>query len=177
MRHVHPARPNLLAACCRILCLALCAVAITPARAAPEGATSAQAASPPAEPAACRAPFSAAATGADPDSLTALAARCREPAIAALLRNRAEHAEQLRRLELMSRLLRQGANTDQVRLTQCRVYAGLAEAFAERLQRDDPSALPRALAQLNLAYEQAIHIAERTIQGHERIVGLPSQPR
>jgi hypothetical protein len=177
MCHVRLFRRKLGAARCPLLWLALCAVAIMPARAAADGPKSAEAEPSPAEPAACRAPFSAAATDADPDTLAALAAGCQQPAVAALFRNRAEHAEQLRRLELMSRLLRQGANTDQVRLTQCRVYAGLAEAFAERAQREDPSARQRALAQLNLAYEQAIHIAERTIQGHERIVGLPTRPR
>jgi hypothetical protein len=177
MRHVRTARRAFPDARGPLLCLALGATVLAPAQAAPDGSTAAASASPHAEPAACRAPFSAAATGAAAEALVALAARCREPAVAALLRNRAEHAEQLRRLAVMSRLLRQGANTDQVRLTQCRVYAGLAEAFAERLQREDPSALPRALAQLNLAYEQAIHIAERTLQGHERIVGLPAGPR
>jgi hypothetical protein len=177
MRHVRSARRTRFAAFRPPLALALCAALLAPAQAAADAPSGADATRASTEPAACRAPFSAVATEAAPETLAALASRCREPAVATLFRNRAEHAEQLRRLAVMSRLLRQGANTDQVRLTQCRVYAGLAEAFAERLQRADPSALPRALAQLNLAYEQAIHIAERTIQGHERIVGLPAGPR
>lgn len=128
------------------------------------------------EPTACAALFSAAATTAAPESLLQLAARCRDPAVAALLRHRAEHAERLRQLELMSRLLRHGGNNDRVRLTQCRLYTGLAESFAARMHREDPGALADLLAQLNLAYEQAIHIAERAIEGRERIVGLPTAP-
>ncbi len=134
--------------------------------------------SPPApEPAACGSPFSRAATEIAPQALLAQAAHCADPLVAKLLRNRAEHAKQLRGLAFMSQLQRQGGNNDHARLSQCRMYTGLAEAFAERMQRDDPAALPAALAQLNLAYSQAIYIAERTIKGHEHIVGLPMSPR
>jgi hypothetical protein len=130
------------------------------------------------EPSACAKPFANEAAMAEPPVLLELAARCREPGVAALFRNRAEHAERLRQLKVMSGLLRPGSgNTDQTRLSQCRLFTALAEAFAERLQREQPAALPQALAQLNLAYAQAIHIAERTIAGHERIVGLPTAPR
>jgi hypothetical protein len=132
---------------------------------------------PEAEPAICRSPFSTAATDMAPQALLAHAEHCTDPAVATLLRNRAEHARQLRGLEIMSQLLRQAGNTDRARLSQCRLYTALAEAFAERMQREEPGARAAALAQLNLAYEQAIYIAERTIQGHERIVGLPASPR
>ncbi len=153
-------------------------VAATPVAATPVADTPSRAA---AEPAPCRDPFGADARGAHPGALGSLARRCREPAVAELLAMRAEHAEQLRRLRVMSGLLRprggHGGDTDRARLAQCRMYAALAEAFAERLQRERPSARAAALEQLNLAYAQAIHIAERAIAGHERIVGLPDAPR
>lgn len=130
-----------------------------------------------AEPAVCHSPFSPAAADTAPQALVAYAEHCTEPAVATLLRNRAEHAKQLRGLEIMSQLLRQGSSTDRARLSQCRLYTALAEAFAERMQRQEPGARAAALAQLNLADEQAIYIAERTLQGHERIVGLPVSGR
>ncbi|WP_295885824.1 hypothetical protein [uncultured Thiohalocapsa sp.] len=162
--------------------LMLLAAAVAPQTQAADAASAAPTLTPtqapvaPTEPAACGTPFSAAATTAAPQELLQLAARCRDPAVAALLQHRAEHAEQLRQLELMSRLIRHGGNNDRVRLTQCRLYTGLAESFAARMHREDPAALADLLAQLNLAYEQAIHIAERAIAGRERIVGLPTAP-
>jgi hypothetical protein len=161
-----------------VTCLAAGLATVLPAQAGTPAAGAIGGPEPATEPHACRAPFAEQEPIMDPAAVSALAERCEDPAIAALLHHRAEHAEQLRRLELMSRLLRPGhTNTDQTRLTQCRLYTALAEAFAERMQREHPAALPAALAQLNLAYEQAIYIAERTIRGHERIVGLPSSPR
>jgi hypothetical protein len=158
--------------------LAFCIVLALPVQAQPEGTAAPQArATPPSEPDACRQPFGAGATGAAPASLRAIAGHCHDPVVTRLLANRAEHAEQLRRLGLMSRLLRRGSNTDRTRHTQCRLYTGLAEAFAERMQRERPAARSAALEQLNLAYEQAIHIAERTLAGYERIVGIPAAPR
>lgn len=148
-----------------------------PALAEPSAPAASSGPLPEAEPAVCRSPFSPAAADTAPQALLAYAEHCTEPAVAILLRNRAEHAKQLRGLEIMSQLLRQGSNTDRARLSQCRLYTALAEAFAERMQREEPGARAAALAQLNLAYEQAIYIAERTLQGHERIVGLPVSGR
>jgi len=109
-----------------------------------------------------REPFAQAAAELDKDALRRLAGECRDPAVTALLRNRAEHAERLRQLKVMSGLLRYGTgNADQTRLAQCRMYTALAEAFAERMQRAHPAARPTALAELNLAYEQSIHTCRR----------------
>lgn len=158
--------------------LLLMAAAIgLPALAEPPAPAAASAPLPQAEPRVCRSPFSPAATDIAPQALLADAEHCTDPAVATLLRNRAEHAKQLRGLEVMSQLRRQAGNTDRARLSQCRLYTALAEAFAERMQREEPGARAAALAQLNLAYEQAIYIAERTLQGHERTVGLPLNPR
>ncbi|WP_156427931.1 hypothetical protein [Thiohalocapsa sp. ML1] len=180
MCHASSRRPaRALAGCCVVL-LALALPAGADPLAADPLITAVPAAAPAitTEPEACREPFAQAAAELDKDALRRLAGECRDPAVTALLRNRAEHAERLRQLKVMSGLLRYGTgNADQTRLAQCRMYTALAEAFAERMQRAHPAARPTALAELNLAYEQSIHIAERTIAGHERIVGLPTAPR
>lgn len=120
-----------------------------------------------AEPAACAHPF--AFGDASAETLRGVADDCRDPQIARLFANRAEHAERMRDLRLLSRMSRPGMDNDGARLEQCRVYVGLAEAIAARRWRTAPD----VLAALNLAYAQSIHIAERTIRGYDSIVGLP----
>lgn len=124
-----------------------------------------------AEPSACKDPF--ASEGASAEALRTIAEHCRDPQVARLFSNRAEHAERMRDLRLLSRMNRRGMNNDGARLEQCRVYVGLAEAIAAGRWRKGPD----VLAALNLAYAQSIHIAERTIRGYDSIVGLPQAGR
>jgi hypothetical protein len=105
---------------------------------------------------------------ASPAQLRSIAADCDDPSVAALFYNRAYHAELLDDLALLARLHRAGSNTDRLHWEQRRIYIALAETFAAEAAGSNS----QIADQLNLAYEESIRIAERAINGYERMADL-----
>jgi hypothetical protein len=116
----------------------------------------------------CSNAFAADVVQAEPVRLRAMAADCDQPTTAELLYNRAYHAELLEDLALLARLQRGRPNSDRLHWEQGRIYIALAEAFAARAAR---AGTESATGELNRAYDGAIRLAERAINGYGRMAG------